>query len=131
MGRELSGPRHGRTAHPLIRDGVADLVRAHGGDGLAAALQSVLRGLPEGRSPVRGEHGGRIDPCALTLTLLTERRVCPDDRALTEFRVGVFFTETVGGCSCGDEPFAVSGYQELTLLLDAAACTLEVHDIGC
>jgi hypothetical protein len=115
----------------LIRQDVADAVRAHGSDGFAAALQHVLRGLPEGCLPIRGEHGGRIDPRDLTLALLTERTVSLGDRALSEVRVGVFFTETVGGCSCGDEPFTVSGYQALTLILDAVACTLEVHDAGC
>jgi hypothetical protein len=32
--------------------------------------------------------------------------------------VGVFFREIVGGCSCGDEPFAADGYCEIELRID-------------
>jgi hypothetical protein len=40
------------------------------------------------------------------------------DAERIEIVVGVFFTEIVGGCSCGDEPVAVNGYVELSLRIE-------------
>jgi hypothetical protein len=39
--------------------------------------------------------------------------------------IGVFFTEIVGGCSCGDEPFPANGYCEMELTLDKKTAVVE------
>jgi hypothetical protein len=77
-------------------------------------LRRELLALPYGVLPVAGEQGGLIDPASLGLTLLSSRA----DAERIEVAVGMFFTEIVGGCSCGDEPFSVNRYMELMLRIE-------------
>jgi hypothetical protein len=80
----------------------------------ASALQRELAALPEALMPITGDQGGRVDPSSIGVTLLSVQ--VRADHILAD--IGVFFTETVGGCSCGDEPFVSQGYRELTLTID-------------
>jgi hypothetical protein len=104
-----------------------DSVGAFGTPAFAAVLRGELLALTEGVLPIAGEQGGLIDPASLGLTLLSSRA----DAERIEVAVGVFFTEIVGGCSCGDEPFGVSGYTELRIRIertDGAAVILFRED---
>jgi hypothetical protein len=76
-----------------------------------AVLKRELLALPAGTLPLHlgTSQGGIPDGRALDLTVLTTRGA--EGHAVA--RVGVFFTEVVGGCSCGDDPYAVNGYCEL------------------
>ncbi|MFB1489081.1 MULTISPECIES: glucosamine--fructose-6-phosphate aminotransferase [unclassified Thiocapsa] len=98
-----------RSAFKLV-----DSVGAFGTPAFAAVLRGELLALPEGVLPIAGEQGGLIDPASLGLTLLSSRA----DVERIEVAVGVFFTEIVGGCSCGDEPLSVNGYMELSLRIE-------------
>jgi hypothetical protein len=103
-------------------------VSRYGASDFAATLSRELAALPEGSLPIIGEQGGLIDPASIGVTLLSAHA----DAGLIEVVIGVFFTESVGGCSCGDDPFSVAGYEELCLRIDrsdgAAVCV--GRDIG-
>lgn len=60
------------------------------------------------------EQGGQVPPQSIAVTLLAHEA----DTDRITLRAGVFFTELVGGCSCGDEPFETPGYRELTLSIE-------------
>jgi hypothetical protein len=93
---------------------LVDSVGAFGGPAFAEVLRRELLALPDGHLAIAGEQGGLVDPASLGLTLLSSRA----DAERIEVVVGVFFTEIVGGCSCGDEPFGVNGYLELSVRID-------------
>ena len=58
--------------------------------------------------------GGRIDGTDLTVTIFSTL----ENGQSLQARVGVFFTEIVGGCSCGDEPFSQPAYCLLKVIID-------------
>ncbi len=75
--------------------------------------------------------GGRIDGSDLTITIISAL----EKGQTLQARVGVFFTEIVGGCSCGDEPFSQPAYCLLQVVIDRqTACARfelideELHD---
>jgi hypothetical protein len=84
---------------------------------LAETLSREIASLPDGSLPLAGEQGGRIDPDSIGVMLLS--RASEAERV--ELVIGVFFTEIVGGCSCGEEPFSSPGYRELRLRIDRAS----------
>lgn len=98
------------------------------GPGLAATLQRALESLPPGSLPLHlgVAQGGVVDDTDMAVTVL--RVGAAADRIDAE--VGVFFTEIVGGCSCGDDPAPQHAYCRLHLSIDrstgAASCTLVV-----
>ncbi len=76
--------------------------------------------------------GGRIDGSDLAVTVISAR----ENGLTVQARVGVFFTEIVGGCSCGDEPFSQPAYCMLQVTIEKqTACAgfelidESVHDI--
>jgi hypothetical protein len=40
-------------------------------------------------------------------------------------RVGIFFNEVVGGCSCGDDPLSVNAYCKIQVSIDRASAEAE------
>ena len=106
--------RWSRDARARAAFMLVESVGAFGTPAFAEVLRRELLALPEGVLPIAGEQGGLIDPASLGLTLLWSRA----DAERIEVAVGVFFTEIVGGCSCGDEPFGVNGYTELSLRIE-------------
>ena len=59
-------------------------------------------------------QGGVVDTGELDFTVLKVE----DTNKRIQVRVGVFFREVVGGCSCGDEPYSDNGYCEVRLVID-------------
>lgn len=59
-------------------------------------------------------QGGMVDDSQITATVL---HVSDDSQSILA-RVGVFFTEIVGGCSCGDDPQPSNAYCELLVSID-------------
>lgn len=100
-----------------------------GGDAVfAAALKRELTALPAGSLPLdRGtSQGGYVDEHGLLVSVLDAH----DDGGALRARIGVFFTEIVASCGCGDEPMAIPAYCELDVRIDrrtaAAAFTIGV-----
>lgn len=77
------------------------------------SLKGELKALGAGNLPLHGgtNQGGRVDDSDLGVTVISAR----DSGQAIQVRVSVFFTEVVGGCSCGDDPFGLP-----------ACCTLQV-----
>ncbi len=89
---------------------------AWGDEAFPTVLKRELASLPSGTLPLdRGAvHGGMVDDSAIAVTLLQATA----DADGIRLRIGVFFTELVGGCSCGDDPVAENAYCELELQID-------------
>ena len=94
---------------------------AWGRDDFAAVLKRELLALPAGTLPLHlgTSQGGVVDPASLGLTVLGAVETGGEIRA----RAGVFFTEIVGGCSCGDDPLTANAYCELEIRIDPARGT--------
>lgn len=112
----MSVERRSRDVSSRPAFNLVDSVGAFGTPAFAEILRRELLALPDGILTIEGEQGGLIDPASLGLTLLSSRT----DAERIEVAVGVFYTEIVGGCSCGDEPFGVNGYVELCLRIERA-----------
>ena len=82
----------------------------------ARRLKGALERLPPGTLPLAlaTTQGGQVDDSDISVTLLAVR----DDGNVIRARVMVFFSEIVGGCSCGDEPVSANGYCELVVSID-------------
>jgi len=67
-------------------------------------------------------HGGFVDDADITAVPFTS----VDDEHSVVADVGIFFTEIVAGCSCGDEPETVNAYCRLRIRIDRASAEAEV-----
>ncbi|MFN3595361.1 MAG: hypothetical protein ACK4TK_11870, partial [Thiobacillaceae bacterium] len=81
-------------------------ISAWGTPAFEPTLRSELKALPPESLPLDAltSQGGRVE--GVTLCLLAAESSDRDIRA----RLGVLFTEWVGGCSCGDGLMSVEGY---------------------
>lgn len=93
-----------------------DSLRAWGSPAFEAILHSEIAALPADSLPLDAltSQGGHVGATGMTTRLLEAEVLDHCIRA----RLGVFFTEWVGGCSCGDDPMPVQGYGELDLIID-------------
>ena len=83
-----------------------------------ATLTSELTALA-GQLPIDrcATPGSRVESGSASLTVLAHGEKLP---AAIRVSVGVFFTEIVASCGCGDEPFARPGYGELSIHIERA-----------
>ena len=90
--------------------------RARGTEALKSTLKRDIENLGGAGLPLQAgtQHGGHVDDRHLSATILD----VAETGAVVQAKVGVFFDEVVGGCSCGDEPFTASAYCELRVRLD-------------
>jgi len=86
---------------------------AWGSPAFEHTLTAEIEALPAASLPLEAltTQGGRVE--GVTLRLLAAEASADGIRA----RLGVFFTEWVGGCSCGDGLIPVQGYGELALII--------------
>lgn len=91
-------------------------LREWGGDNFAPVLKQEVEALPSGTLPLQAAvtQGGLADDAGLTAMVLK----AGDAGGFVEAVVGIFFTEIVAGCNCGDEPMAVNAYCELQIDID-------------
>ncbi len=93
-----------------------------------AVLKAELEGLPADTLPLQHctTQGGRVDAGGVTVSLLAAQQTPTQILA----RVAVFFTELVGGCSCGDDLLAVPARCEILVILDreGAAASFEIRN---
>jgi hypothetical protein len=95
-----------------------DALHAWGTDLFAKTLKREIEALPPGSLPLdrATAHGGRVDDGAVVATVTA----AADAGTHLEARVGIFFSEVIAGCSCGDEPFSQPGYCEIEVRIDKA-----------
>lgn len=108
---------------------LADSLRAWGSAAFAATLKREVGALPPGSLPLARAttQGGQVDDRDICVTVLDAAADADGIRA----RVGVFFTEVVSSCSCGDDPLEVNAYCVLRIDIDrgtAAAAFTVVAD---
>jgi len=77
----------------------------------AATLKVELEQLPADSLPLQRAvaHGGIADDSAVTVTVFGQRA----DGDCLHAHVGVFFTEIIINCGCGDDPQPVNAYCEM------------------
>ena len=85
----------------------------------------LVRLFREGLLPLDGftRQGGLVDSAGISVTLLS---TVPEGN-IVQVRIGVFFQEIVGGCSCGDDPYLANGYGELNLRVDTRDGVVELQ----
>jgi hypothetical protein len=59
-------------------------------------------------------QAGMVDDKPITATVLSSR----EREGAVETKVGVFFTEIVINCGCGDDPMPINAYCELLISID-------------
>lgn len=98
-------------------------LRDWGSDSFPQTLKSEIENLKTGALPLdKGVfQGGYIDDSNLAITVLH----VTDDEKTIQAKVGIFFTEIVAGCSCGDEPMEQNAYCEMQISIDKATAEAE------
>ena len=82
---------------------------------LEHCLVSAIKALPRGSLPLQAccEQGGLADDHVISVSLLDMQH----GRERIVARVGVFFTEVVGGCNCHDDPLEANRYCVLEVVI--------------
>lgn len=93
-----------------------DALRAWGSADFAAALKAELETFAASRLPLDGgaTPGSYIADEPVVVTLLQS----VETAAALQVKMGVFFTEIIVNCSCGDEPVFQPAYCELRIDID-------------
>jgi len=91
--------------------------------GFEQALKTELEGLRAGTLPLEQatSRGGIVDDSDISVTVI---EAIESGRSI-QARAGVFFTEIVGGCSCGDDPVAENAYCEILIHIDKTTAEAE------
>ena len=79
-------------------------------------LKKELEQLPPGSMPLEKEvtQGGYVDDNHITATVL---HADADEQSI-HARAGIFFTEIVINCGCGDDPMETNAYCEMRIHID-------------
>ena len=68
-------------------------------------------------------QGGMVDDSNITATILSVN----DSGSKIKTKLGIFFTEIVICCGCGDDPMPVNAYCELVGVLDKKTADVVFH----
>ena len=95
---------------------LTDSLRDWDSDLFPVTLKREIETLGTGSLPLMMgvSHGGIPDEKDISVTLLSVN----DHQQCVRANVGVFFTETLAGCNCGDEPMSMNAYCELQVSID-------------
>lgn len=95
---------------------LTDTLAAWGTQGFDHTLKREVLTLPPGTLPLQHAttQGGRALDGIMGLTVLRREGLGEVIRC----RLGVFFTETLSGCNCADDPFTDNSYCEMELRID-------------
>lgn len=87
------------------------------------ALKRELENLPAGTLPLEQgtSRGGFIDDSDISVTVINAKQ----NENSIQAKVGVFFTEIIVGCGCGDDPIAENAYCEMLISIDKATSEAE------
>ena len=98
--------------------GFSQCLRVRGTDDFPRELKAALLRLTPGVLPLEqgATRGGLVDESDLDATVLE----VVDKGEVIEARVGVFFTEVIGNCACGDEPAPTPAYCVVLVRIDTA-----------
>jgi hypothetical protein len=98
-------------------------LRAWPSDAFSRTLKAEIEQLPPGSLPLEAGvcQGGFVDDSRITVTVLG----AADDDVAIQVRVGIFFTEIVVNCGCGDDPMEQNAYCALRVAIDKATARAE------
>ena len=93
-------------------------------DEFARVLKDEIEAMGAGALPLDEgtAHGGFVDDADITAVPFTSTA---DDRSVVA-DVGIFFTEIVAGCSCGEDPETVNVYCRLRIRIEKASAEAEI-----
>ena len=86
-------------------------------------LKSEIESLPAGSLPLEKgtTEGGYVDDSNISVTVLQTH----DDEQFIQAKLGIFFTEIVICCGCGDDPTPKNAYCEIQVQIDKS--TADAH----
>lgn len=81
-----------------------------------ATLKAALESLPTGSLPLESglRAGGYVDDSDISVTVLKTA----EDTQTIQAKLGIFFSEIVICCGCGDDPMPQNAYCQLLLHID-------------
>ena len=87
-------------------------------DVFSRTLKHELEHLPSGSLPLeRGvSQGGMIDDSNIAATVLSFN----ENETIIQAKAGIFFTEIMINCGCGDDPMPTNAYCEIQISIDKA-----------
>ena len=93
-------------------------------DSFKQTLKSEIESLKTGSLPLQNgiSQGGYVDDSNITATILS----ASDDHSVIRAKVGIFFTEIVGGCNCNDDPVEINAYCEIIINIDKATANADI-----
>jgi len=119
---------HSTEAEAAMSPRLPASLRAWNTEDFLQVLKAEMRKLDSGVLPLfeGTTQGGQVDDSDIAITLLNASR----NEAAVWLDVGVFFSEIVGGCSCGDDPVAGNAYCELRIRIDRATATADFRSLS-
>lgn len=92
-------------------------------DSREKVLKRELENLPAGTLPLEKAttRGGFVDDSDISVSVISLKQ----DETCIQARVGVFFTEIITGCGCGDDPMPENAYCEMLISIEQASCKTE------
>jgi hypothetical protein len=103
-----------QQANPI--PGLLDALRQSRSSLLEKALKHELEHLPAGTLPLEKgtSRGGFVDDSDISVTVISVKQ----NENSVQAKVGVFFTEIIVGCGCGDDPMPENAYCEMLINID-------------
>jgi hypothetical protein len=103
-------------------------LRSQGSESFRQTLKGELEGLADGTLPLQKgcSRGGYADGREITVTILDVQ----EEQRFLRARVGVFFSELVAGCSCGDDSLTEHGYCEMEVAIDRESAEAEFRVVS-
>lgn len=91
------------------------------------ALKDELEHLPAGTLPLEQgtSRGGFVDDSDISVSVTHTT----ENRHSIQVRAGVFFTEIITGCGCGDEPLPENAHCVLRISIDKSTAAAEFEVI--
>jgi len=96
-------------------------------DEFSKTLKAELTVLKKGVLPLYAgtTQGGMVDDSNISVTIIN---FSDNDNAI-QAKVGVFFNEVIGGCSCGDDPLSENAYCEFMVRIDKETAQASFNSI--
>ena len=105
------------------KPGLANTLREWPHRSWKSALKSEIESLPSGSLPLEEAvtRCGIVDDNDISVTVINTSQNSTSIKAT----VGVFFTEIVAGCVCGEDPTAENAYCEILIDIDKITGTVD------
>jgi len=103
-------------------------LRARGSARFFQTLKEELERLPPGTLPLHKAvtQGGYVDDSRITATVLHAE----EEPQAIHARAGIFFTEIVINCGCGDDPMETNAYGVLQIRIDKTTAQAEFEVVS-